>query len=152
MFILYYGAPICLKFVSASMISTMRRQEKNCYSQHEANKAGPTTKHKTSLLNSAFLTFTMRMNWQMTCHFMKISSCTLQHIPKLSITYNQQFYSICSARSQHMPSMFSACAQNNFRYIYNLFVCLNGPKILDPVVGRPQIPGFSLKPKGLACL
>ena len=59
MFILYYGAPICLKFVSASMISTMRRQEKNCYSQHEANKAGPTTKHKTSLLNSAFLTNTM---------------------------------------------------------------------------------------------
>ena len=32
-----------------------------------------------------------------------------------------------------------------------LFVCLNGPQILDPVVGRPLV-GFSLKPKGLACL
>ena len=29
--------------------------------------------------------------------------------------------------------------------------CLNGPQILDPVVGRPLV-GFSLKPKGLACL
>ena len=32
-----------------------------------------------------------------------------------------------------------------------LFVCLNGPQILDPVVGRPLV-GFSLKPKGLTCL
>ena len=104
-FILYYGAPICLKFVSASMISTMRRQEKNCYSLHEANKAGPTTKHKTSLLNSASLTFTMRMNWQMTRHFMKISSWILQYISKISITNNQQFYNICSACFQHVPNI-----------------------------------------------
>ena len=34
--------------------------------------------------------------------------------------------------------------------IFVLF-CLNGPQILDPVVGRPLV-GFSLKPKGLACL
>ena len=35
--------------------------------------------------------------------------------------------------------------------VFCLF-CLNGPQILDPVVGRPRSPGFSLKPKGLACL
>ena len=33
----------------------------------------------------------------------------------------------------------------------SLFVCLNGPQILDPDVDRPLV-GFSLKPKGLACL
>ena len=39
----------------------------------------------------------------------------------------------------------------NFLSNFGLFVCLNGPQILDPVVGRPLV-GFSLKPKGLACL
>ena len=35
--------------------------------------------------------------------------------------------------------------------LFDVCFCLNGPQILDPVVGRPLV-GFSLKPKGLACL
>ncbi len=58
----------------------------------------------------------------------------------------------CTLDAKKEQSIFKKThSQTNKSWSRFLFVCLNGPQILDPVAGRPLV-GFSLKPKGLACL